>query len=158
MLKNNKFVYEAYSEILSALSQFVRFFRSKFKSLFNLFSDLLMISRFVLSAKWWTLQCFITTCRSWIYIRKSKDPKTDPCCTPHVILEVLHSKPLTDTNCLCFAKYDSNHLFAANPQWHNDIISSTECYDWQYQKPVDKNATSCKVAIIKSFHYGLSQI
>ena len=50
-----------------------------------------------------------------MYIRKSKDPKTDPCGTPHVILEVLDSKPLIDTNCLRFAKYDSNHLFA-NPR------------------------------------------
>ena len=60
-------------------------------------------------------KCFIATCRSLMYIRKSKDPKTDPCGTPHVILEVLDSKPLIDTNCLRFAKYDSNHLFA-NPR------------------------------------------
>ena len=64
------------------------------------------------SAKWGTLQCFIATCRSLMYIRKSKGPKTDPCGTPHVILEVLDSKPLIDTNCLWFAKYASNHLFA----------------------------------------------
>ena len=47
-----------------------------------------------------------------MHIRKIKDPKKDPCGTPHVILEVLDSKPLIDTNCLQFAKYDSNHLFA----------------------------------------------
>ena len=46
-----------------------------------------------------------------MYIRKSKGPKTDPCGTLHVILEVLDSKPLIDTNCLRFDKYDSNHLF-----------------------------------------------
>ena len=60
-------------------------------------------------------QCFIATCRSLMYIRKSKDPKTDPCGTPHVIPEVLDSKPLIDTNCLRFAKYYSNHLFT-NPR------------------------------------------
>ena len=32
----------------------------------------------------------------------------------HVILELLDSKALIDTNCLQFGKYDSNHLFA-NP-------------------------------------------
>ena len=63
-----------------------------------------------------------------MYIRKSKGPKTDPCGTPHVILEVLDSKPLIDANCLWFAKYDSNHLFAIHVFW-NDIICSTECYD-----------------------------
>ena len=63
------------------------------------------------SAKWWTLQCFISTCRSLIYSRKSKGFKTDPCGIPHVLLEVLDAKPLTDTNCLRFAKYHSNHLF-----------------------------------------------
>ena len=45
-------VFETFCEILLALSQFVRFFRSIFKSLFNLFSDLLMKSKFVSSAKW----------------------------------------------------------------------------------------------------------
>ena len=70
-----------------------------------------MIRRFVSSAKWCTLQCFIATCRSLMYSKKSKGPKTDPCGTRHVILEVLDAKPLTDTNCLHFAKYNSNHLF-----------------------------------------------
>ena len=50
-----------------------------------------------------------------MHIRKSKGPKTDLCGTPHVILEVIDSKPLIDTNYLRFAKYDSNHLFA-NPR------------------------------------------
>ena len=50
-----------------------------------------------------------------MYIRKSEGPKTDPCGTPHVILEVLDSKPLIDTNCLRFVKYDSNYLLA-NPR------------------------------------------
>ena len=38
-------VFETLSEILLVLSQFVKLFRSIFKSSFNLFSDLLMISR-----------------------------------------------------------------------------------------------------------------
>ena len=90
-------VFETFSKTLLALSQFVRFFRSILKNLFNLFSDLLMISRFVSSAKCWTLQCFIATCASLMYI--SKGPKTDPCGTPHVIIEVLDTKPVIDTNC-----------------------------------------------------------
>ena len=93
-LKTISYVFQTFSEILLALSQFVRFFRTIFKSLVNLFCDLLMISRIVSSAKWWTLQCLIATCRSLMYIRKSKGPKTDPCGTPHVIVEVLESKPL----------------------------------------------------------------
>ena len=104
-------VFETFNEIFLALSQFVRFLRSILKSLFNLFSYLLVISRFVSSAKWWNLQCFITTCKSLMYIRKMKGPKTDPCGTPHVILEVHDSKPLIHTNCWWFAKYDSNRLF-----------------------------------------------
>ena len=99
-------VFETFSEILLALSQFVRFFRSIFKGLFNLFSDLLMISINDL--------LMIATCRSLMYSKKSKGPKTDPCGTFSVILEVFDAKPLIDTNCLWFAKYDSNHLFA-NP-------------------------------------------
>ena len=52
--------------------------------------------------------------RSLIYSRKSKGHKTVSCGTPHVILELLDIKPLVDTICLWFAKYESNHLFA-NP-------------------------------------------
>ena len=51
-LKIISFVFETFSEILLALSQFVRFLRSIFKSLFNIFSDLLKISKFVSSEKW----------------------------------------------------------------------------------------------------------
>ena len=110
-------------EILLALSQIVRFFRSIFKSLFNLFSNLLMIRRFVSSAKWWTLQGFIATFRLLIYSWKRKGLKTDPCSTPHLIIKVFDAKQLIDTNCLQF------HVF------HSDTICSTECYNPQYQKP-----------------------
>ena len=40
-------IFETFNEILLALSQFVRFFWPIFKGLFILFSDLLMIRRFV---------------------------------------------------------------------------------------------------------------
>ena len=51
-----------------------------------------------------------------MYSRKSKGPKKeDPYDTPNVILEALDAKPLTDTNCVRSAKYDSNRLFA-NPR------------------------------------------
>ena len=69
-----------------------------------------------------------------MYIRKSKGPKTDPCGTPYVILEVLDSKPLTVQIAYGLLNMIQNiclliHVF------RNDIISSTECYDPQYQKP-----------------------
>ena len=68
-----------------------------------------------------------------MYIRKSKGPKTDPCGTPHVILEGLDSKPLTqivyDLLNMIQTIYLLIHVF------RNDIICSTECYDPQYQKP-----------------------
>ena len=89
----------------------------------NLFSDLLMISRFVLSRKWWTLQCFIATWRSWMYSRKSPGPKTVPCGTPQVILEILYANPLINTICLKSTKYDLNHLFASSwIQWWNNLV------------------------------------
>ena len=57
----------------------------------------------------------IATCRTLMYIRKSKGPETDPCGTPHIIFKVLDATPLIETNCLWFAKYGSNYLFA-NPR------------------------------------------
>ena len=99
-LKTINSAFETFNETLLALSQFVRFFRSIFKSLFNPFSDLSMISRFVSSAKWWTLPCFYATCRSLMYVRETKVPKTELCGTPDVIIEGLDAKPLIDTNYL----------------------------------------------------------
>ena len=43
-----------------------------------------------------------------MYIRKSKGLKTDPCGTPHVIVEVLDSNPLLDTNCFWFNYLETN--------------------------------------------------
>ena len=74
-----------------------------------------MIRIFVSSAKWLTLQCFIATCISLIYNRKRGGPKTDPCGTPNLILEVLDANPLIGINCSRFAKYDLHHLFV-NPR------------------------------------------
>ena len=48
-----------------------------------------------------------------MWSRKRKGVKADPCGMPHVVqVEVLDAKPLIDTNCLQFAKYDANYLFA----------------------------------------------
>ena len=41
-----------------------------------------------------------------MYSRNKKGPKTDPCGTPQVILEILDAKPLIDTNCLRSANYE----------------------------------------------------
>ena len=37
--------------------------------------------------------------------RNRQGPKTDPCGTPQVILEILHAKPFIDTNCLRSVEY-----------------------------------------------------
>ena len=50
-LKIKSYVSETFNDIFSVLIQFVKVFRSIFKSLFNLFGDLLTIRRFVLSEK-----------------------------------------------------------------------------------------------------------
>ena len=42
------------------------------------FGDLLTFNKFVSLAKWRTLQCLMATLRSFMYIRKSNDPNTDP--------------------------------------------------------------------------------
>ena len=127
-------VFETFNEILLALSQFVRLFRSVFKSLFNLLSDLLMIRRSVSSAEWWTLECFIATCRSLIYSRKTKGPETDPCGTPHVILQVL-----MQSHWLIQIAYGLLNMIQTISLliyiFHSDTMCSTECYDLQYQKP-----------------------
>ena len=41
----------------------------------------------VSSAKWWTLQNFIALCKSFIYSKNRRGPRTDPCGTPYAIEE-----------------------------------------------------------------------
>ena len=143
--------------MLLALSQFVRFLRSIFKSLFNLFKDLLMISRFVSSAKWWTLHCFIiVTWRSLMCGRERNGPKTDPYGTTHVITWSTWCKAIIDTNWLQFAIYNSTHLFAL---FHNDIFTQQNDMICSIKSPLKVNkSNTCKVTIIKNFSYCLSQI
>ena len=82
--------------------------------MFNVFSDILMIRRFVSSEKWWTLQCLIAT-GILMYSRKSKAPKTDPCGTPHLRLDVIYSTECYDPQC---QKLPSSRAF---------IIASVRC-------------------------------
>ena len=63
-------------------------------NLLRCFGDLLIFNKFVSSAKWWTLQCFMATLRSFMYIRKSNGPNTDPWGTPLVIVDIFELKPL----------------------------------------------------------------
>ena len=70
-------VFETFKDILLALSHFLRFFRLILMNLLRCFSDLLIFNKYVSSAKWQTLQCFMATLRSCMYIRKSNDPNTD---------------------------------------------------------------------------------
>ena len=58
-----------------------------------------MLSNLVLSANSYTRQNFIALYESVIYIRNSKDPRTELCGTPYLSVEVLDLKPLTDTYC-----------------------------------------------------------
>ena len=80
-------------------------------NLLRYFGDLLIFNKFVLSAKWWTLQCFMATLRSFMYIRKSNGPNTDPWETPLEMVDIFELKPLIETNCFWSVKYDSNHSF-----------------------------------------------
>ena len=45
--------------------------------------ELVRNKKLVSSAKWWTLQNFIALCKSFIYSKNRRAPKTDPCGTPY---------------------------------------------------------------------------
>ena len=53
-LKITSWVFEIFSDILLAFSQTVRFFISMLIYLLRLFTDLIKLSKFVASPKWWT--------------------------------------------------------------------------------------------------------
>ena len=132
--------------MLLALNQF-GFFRSIFKSLFNLFKDLLMIRRFVVNFA--MFYCYINTVDN----RNIKGPKKDSCGTPHICNtwstwcrvfdwdKLLTVCQMIQTTCLQI------HVF------HNDIITPQNgmIHSIKILLKVNKN-TTCKVTIIKSLH------
>ena len=83
--------------------------------------------------------------------KKVQGPKTDPCCKPQVIFEIIDAKPLIDTNCYSQLNMVQNLCFLIHI-FHNDIIYSTECYDPQYQKPSEGEQKYHK----QSYHQELS--
>ena len=102
-------VFEKFKYILLALSHFVRFFRPILMNLLRCFA--LIFNKFVSSAKWWTLQSFMAALRSFMDMRKSNGPNTDPWGTPLVMADMFKLKPLIETNCFRSVKYISNSLF-----------------------------------------------
>ena len=71
-------VLSALREILLVLSQWIMFFRSKLTLLFMSFMDLLAYNKLASSAKWCMSEYVTMLCKSLMYIRKSKDPSTEP--------------------------------------------------------------------------------
>ena len=72
-------VLSSFKNILLALSQLVKFFKSLFSILFSFFnSELLVYNKFVSSVRWWTLQYLIARFRSLMYKRNNKGHKMDP--------------------------------------------------------------------------------
>ena len=80
-------VFLTFKKILFALSQLDKFFKSVLKSLFSFLMELVTNKRLVSSENWWTLQNVIALCKSFIYSRNRRGPRTDPCGTPYAIEE-----------------------------------------------------------------------
>ena len=77
-----------FKEILFALGQLGKFFKSVLISLLSFLMGLVRNKRLVLSAKWWTLQNFIALCKSFIlYSKNRRGQRTDPCGTTYAIEE-----------------------------------------------------------------------
>ena len=104
------FFFEKFKDTLLALIHSVRFFRSILIGLLRRFGDLLIFNRFFSAAKWWTLQCFMTRLRWFMYTRKSDVPHTDPWGTPLVMVDIFELKPSIETGCFRSVEFDSNHL------------------------------------------------
>ena len=76
-----------FKEILFALSQLDKFFKSVLISLLSFLMELVRNKRLLSSAKWWTLQNFIV---NHLYIVKTEGDQgqiPDPCGTPYAIAE-----------------------------------------------------------------------
>ena len=68
--------------------------------LLSLFVDILKWTTLVSSAKWWTLQNFITWLKIIdIYIKNKSGPRTAPCSTLYFTEALLDAWPSMETNC-----------------------------------------------------------
>ena len=76
-----------FKEILFALSQLDKFFISILISSLSFLMELVRNKRLVSSANWCTLQNFIALCKSFIYSKNRREPRTDPCGTPYTTEE-----------------------------------------------------------------------
>ena len=72
--------------------------------------DLIEYKKFVLSAKWCISACFVTWCRSFMYIKESSHPKTEPCGTPWSLMRVSDLEFLIETCWCCWVRKVLNHL------------------------------------------------
>ena len=98
----------AFRDILLLRNHWQRCFISWFICLFIFFKELLVQSKFVSSAKWWTELCCIALWRSFIYKRNSRGPRTDPCGTLCVIGSLLELLSFICVNwCLPIRKLSS---------------------------------------------------
>ena len=75
---NNSFSFLTFKEILFALSQLDKFFKSILISSLSFLIELVRNKKLVSSAKWWTMQNFIAVCKSFVYSKNRRGPRTDP--------------------------------------------------------------------------------
>ena len=76
--RDNSFSLLTFKEILFALSQLDKFFKSILISSLSFLIELVRNKKLVSSAKWWTMQNFIAVCKSFVYSKNRRRPRTDP--------------------------------------------------------------------------------
>ena len=106
-------VLDEFRDILFAISQLFSDLRSRLRRL-TMFAFLILLggiySRFVSSAKWKLVELCIHWCKSFMYIRNRRGPKTDPWGTPCSVRVRSDFSPSIDTNCCLSVRYDLNQL------------------------------------------------
>ena len=85
--KYNISVFLTLKEISFALNQLDKFRKSILISLLSFSMRLVRNKGLILSTKCWTLQIFIALCKSFIYSKNRRRPKTDPWGTPYAMEE-----------------------------------------------------------------------
>ena len=86
LLKITTSVLATLREILLAFNHWTRNFKSLLTTLFICLTESLMFKRQVSSAKWKVSECFIAMLRSFMKIKKSNGPRTEPYWTPYFIV------------------------------------------------------------------------
>ena len=146
-------VLETFRPILFEHSQWCKSFKSIFSLFLNAFRVVRDTRSAVSSAKMNDLPYLRHFCRSSMYSRKNRGPRTDPWGTPQFMGMGLEATFSTETYCFLSKRYELTHLLVIYLWNRNALVLSIRCCDRHCRKPfVSLRKRHMKIHLYQAFH------